>query len=168
VKQLALGGATVSLCLLLSSPLSAQRYLTEGSAGLALGVEGGQGESSVAWQRARTSLWGGLELRVDERPQTGYQARAFVELERRIGVGGEFGVTRHWRAPLQVFAGAITVLAPRTLFGGTLRAHYPMPLSAGASLSPYCAFSALPLGSDLPKGSALFWLNLGVGFSAPL
>ena len=152
-----------------AAPAHAQRWLLDTGLGVATGLEAGAAAEGVAVQRARTQFWAALEGRVDERPEWGYAGRAFVELERALGVGAEFGVVHQLRPPLRLFAGAVWVLAPESLFGATLRVHYSRPLLDGARWVPWIGVSVLPAGSDLPEPrGGLVWLHLGVGVESSL
>jgi hypothetical protein len=163
----AFGLAWMLTAMTVASTVNAQQYLAEGSLALATGLEAGDSGEAVQWQRARTSVWAGLELRVDERPKTGYQGRLFVELERSLGVGAELGVSRALGNHVQGFAGVLAVVAPQTLFGGTVRLAYPWPLEH-VGLLPWISLNALPFGEDAPQQGGVFWLLLGLGATLPL
>jgi len=55
------------------------------------------------------------------------------------------------------------VLAPRTLFGGTVAANYTIPLGKRLGLAIFTSISALPLGTDRPGSGVVVWGLLGVG-----
>lgn len=150
------------------SEVQAQSWLAEGRVGLASGLEGGGGAPGVAWQRSRGQLWASLDGRVDERPKWGYGARAFVELERATGVGLELGWIYNLTGKLRLFAGTVGVVLPQSAVGVTLRGNYRLSLGEDLFLSPMLGLSALPLGEDIPAGSGLVWLTLGVGVELPL
>jgi hypothetical protein len=141
----------------------AEGWLLDGELGVGSGLEGGDpGTGRIRWQRARVRVSAGVELRSDEDADQGYQFRAFSELERRGSVGGEARYV-HWPSQkLGIYAGVLGTIAPETLFGGEFGGRYRIG-GSGAALYIEPSVSALPLGSDLPGSSPLFWVLLNVG-----
>ena len=146
----------------------AQSWVSDVQLGLASGIEGADTGHGVAWQRARLRLIVGLDLGNDETGSEAYGVRSFVELERSLSVGAEVGYVR-WVIPeLSLFFGGVAVLAPRTLFGGTVAANYVFPLGKRLGLAVFSSFSVLPLGSDRPGSGVVVWGLLGVGIRGRL
>ena len=156
----------VVLCL--PTTARAQSWMSDLQLGLATGLEGAGTGSGVGWQRARTRLILSLDLGSDEHAQDAYGVRTFVELERSLSVGGEFGYVR-WVIPeLNFFFGGVAVIAPRTLFGATAAANYTFPLGKRLGLALFTSLSVLPLGSDRPSSGPVMWGLLGIGIRGRL
>ena len=157
--------AALALCAawLCAARAPAQRWIADAHAGLKTGLEGADTGSGVDWQRARTRLVLGLDLGSDEAHFTTLGFRAFVELERSVGVGAELGVM-HWFSPSWgIFGGAAAVIAPETLVGGTANLIYVLPLGESLGLYIDGSVSALPLGSDRPDDGTVLWVLIGIG-----
>jgi hypothetical protein len=156
--------ACIALALVcLATPAKAQGWVTDFSLSVASGLEGADTGAGVGWQRARTRLVFGLELGNDEVGYEAYGIRSFVELERSLAVGLEVGYVRWLYPELNLFFGASSVLAPETLFGGTVALTYLIPLGKKLSLPIWTSFSALPLGTDRPGRGAVVWALIGLG-----
>ena len=152
-----------------SRAASAQAWVSDVHLSVASGIEGADQSIQLGWQRARGRLVLGLDLGVDERGRDAYGFRVFTELERSIAVGAEAGYLLWVLPELNVFVGASSVLAPETLFGGTVAATYVLSLGERLGLGIWTSFSALPLGSDRPEGDGIVvWGLLGVGVRARL
>jgi hypothetical protein len=149
--------------LLLAGPAPAQSWVVDAHAGLKTGLEGADVGGGVDWQRARTRLELGLDFGSDESHFTTIGTRAFVELERSVSVGAELGVMHWFSSKLGGFLGAVAVLTPETLVGGTADVIYVFPLGEGFGLYVDGSVSALPLGSDRPGDGTVLWLLLGLG-----
>lgn len=138
--------------------------MVDGTVAVGTGLEGGDpGTGSVEWERARTRLIAGFDLRSEEQQEDVLGFRAFAELEERGSLGGE---ARYARWIGRAVAGNIFftgTVAPETLFGGGVGASFVLPIGPrfGVALEP--AFAVLPLGSDLPDESLLFWATLSLG-----
>jgi hypothetical protein len=149
----------------LANNAHAEGLLTDGEVGIGTGLEGGDaGKGKIEWQRARTRISAGVEIRSDEDADQGVAFRAFAEIEKRGSVGGEARYVR-WASPtFGLYAGLIGTLAPETLFGGGIGARFLIGKKAGIWIEP--SFNALPLGSDLPGDTILLWalVNGGVRF----
>mgnify|MGYP001408296973 CR=1 FL=1 len=136
----------------------------DGELGVGTGLEGGDdGSGKLAWRRARTRVSAGFELRSDEEADQGYHFRAFAELEKRGGVGGEARFALWPSQKLGLFAGATAVITPETLVGAGVGARFLIPLGKRAGVVVEPAFYALPLGSDLPGDSPVYWALLSAG-----
>lgn len=153
---------------LLAVPASAEEWVYESFLGLGTGLEGGDGgEGTLAWQRARFRLIGGVDFRSSEMPRDGLGVRGVIELERRATLGAELRYSRWLGRGFGAYAGLTGTLAPETLFGATAGVTAVIPLGrAGLFIEP--SFSALPLGSDLPEDSVLLWALLSVGVNVRL
>lgn len=137
----------------------AEGYLIDGEAGLATGLEGGDdGDGELSWRRARTRIVAGAELRSDEGPGTGWGFRAFAEIEKRGSLGAEVRYTLWPSEHFGAFAGATGTVTPETLFGGVFGARFLIPAGKGLSIFLEPSFSAVPVGSDLPGDSPLYWV----------
>ena len=155
--------ATLAL-LWATSAWAGEGWLIDGEAGLATGVEGADpGSGSLEWQRARTRIVAGLQLRTDENESDGTAFRAFAEIEKRGSVGGEARYARWIHPTVGVYAGVIGTIAPETLFGGTFGGHFIIPFGERVGIFVEPSFSAMPLGSDLPGDSVLMWGLLSAG-----
>jgi hypothetical protein len=152
----------------LALPARAEGWQYEGTAALGTGLEGGDaGTGSMNWQRARFRLSLGVDLRSDESDNEGFGVRAVAELEKRGSFGGELRYARFISRGFGAYAGLTGTAFPETLLGATAGAVIVIPLGRPALfLEP--SFSALPLGSDLPEDSVLFWALLNVGINVRL
>jgi hypothetical protein len=146
----------------------AEGWMYEGNVGLGTGLEGSDaGTGSMHWQRARFRLSAGVDLRSDESDDEGYGLRAVAELEKRGSFGGELRYSRFVARGFGAYAGLMGVAFPETLLGATAGATIVIPLGRPALyIEP--SFAALPLGSDLPDDSVLFWALLTVGVNVRL
>lgn len=149
---------------LLATPAKAEGWLIDGELGLSTGLEGGDdGAGEIEWRRARTRVSAGVEMRSDEDADQGYHFRAFAEIEKRGSVGAELRYAL-WPSPkLGVFAGASGTITPETLFGGVIGGRYLLSIGKRAGIYVEPSFSVLPLGSDLPGDTPLYWALLSAG-----
>jgi hypothetical protein len=154
--------------MLLAAPAAAEGWTYESFVGIGTGLEGGDGgDGSLAWQRARFRLSGGIDFRSEEMPRDGVGVRAIVEIERRATLGAELRYSRWLGRGFGAYAGLSGTFAPESLFGGTAGVTALIPLGrAGLFIEP--SISALPLGSDLPDDSVLVWGLLTVGVNVRL
>lgn len=157
-------------CALLCFPRGARAggYFSEVQLGLATGVEGADTGTGIGWQRARTRLIVGADIGNPENGPEAYGVRTFIELERSLALGVELGYVRWFTPRLSLFFGGVAVLAPRTLFGGTVGANYVFPLGERAGLALFSSVSALPLGNDRPDNGVVVWGLLGIGLRGKL
>ena len=89
--------------------------------------------------------------------------RAFVELERATTVGASLRYNFWPAKSLSLFAGFTGVIAPETLAGVEAGSTFVIPLGKKFGLFIEPSLAALPLGSDLPKGSVVVWALLSAG-----
>ena len=62
-----------------------------------------------------------------------------------------------------MFAGATGTITPETLFGGVIGGRYLLSIGKRAGIYIEPSFSVLPLGSDLPGDTPLYWALLSAG-----
>jgi hypothetical protein len=146
-----------------ASHASAQAWVSDVQVGLSTGFEGSDTGIGPQWQRARSRIVVGLDLGNDERSYEAYGARAFIELERGVSVGAELGYVRWFMPQLSFFFGGVAVLAPETLFGGTVAATYVLPMGKHFGIPIWASLNALPFGSDRGNDGVVVWTLLGVG-----
>lgn len=158
--------ALLGVALLLGAPAAgAQTWGLHGLAGATTGVEGGNAaDQGVAYRRARTRVMVGGDAVADEAAYPAFGVRGFVEVEQRVtvGIGAQF--TR-WATPaVGLYVGPRAVLAPETLLGAAGGATFLLPLGRQLFLFAEPEVAAMPLGSDVPRGSVVVWglLSLGV------
>ncbi|HEV8549821.1 MAG TPA: hypothetical protein VGQ57_12350 [Polyangiaceae bacterium] len=159
---------TLLCAMLLALPAHAEGWMYEGFLGVASGLEGGNAAGSMGWQRARLRLSAGVDLRSDEDEVQGIGFRGVFELEQRGSIGAEVRYSRWLGKGFGAYAGVIGTFAPETLVGATLGATILLPFGKRGGLFLEPSFSALPLGSDLPGDSILFWGLLTVGVNVNL
>lgn len=156
--------ALLSLLVMLSpGRASAQTWVSDVQIGLSTGLEGSDTGLGPQWQRARGRIVVGMDLGNSEHGSEAYGARAFIELERTVSVGAELGYVRWFSERINFFFGGVAVLAPETLFGGTVAATYVLPLGDTFGIPIWGSISALPFGSDRGADGVVVWTLLGVG-----
>jgi hypothetical protein len=131
--------------------------------GISTGFEGSDTGLGPQWQRARGRIVVGFDLGNSEHGSEAYGARAFVELERTVAVGGELGYVRWFTPELNFFFGGVAVLAPETLVGGVVAATYVLPMGEKFGIPIWASINALPFGSDRGADGVVVWTLLGVG-----
>jgi hypothetical protein len=147
-----------------SCPARAEGWMMDATAELGTGLEGGDpGGGNIEWRRARTRILAGFDLRSDEDEEQSFGVRAFAELERRGGVGGEVRYERWLGRALGGFVFATGLVAPETLVGAGFGATFVIPFGKRAGFAIEPAFAALPLGSDVPDDSVVMWATLTLG-----
>src|SRR5262249_3165415 len=150
-------------------PARAEGWMYAGFLGLGSGLEGGSaGMDTMSWQRARLHLSAGVDLRSDEDPVQGFGFRGVFELEKRGSIGAELRYSRWLGRAFGAYAGVCGTFVPETLVGGTVGATLLIPFGKRGGLFIEPSFAALPLGSDLPDNSVLFWGLLTVGVNVNL
>lgn len=153
----------------LASPARAEGYLLDGNFGIGSGLEGGDtGTGKLGWRRSRLHITTGIDLRNDESQADALGFRAFAEIEKRATFGGEVRYERWLSHNVGAYGGVIGVVAPETLFGGTVGADVVIPFGKRAGLFLEPSFSVLPVGSDLPSSSPLIWLLFSAGIKLGL
>jgi hypothetical protein len=146
-----------------AKPATAQSWVSDVQVGLSTGLEGSDTGLGPQWQRARGRIVVGFDLGNSETGNEAYGARAFLELERTVAVGGELGYVRWFTPQLNFFFGGVAVLAPETLFGGTVAATYVLPMGKHFGIPIWASINALPFGSDRGDDGVVVWTLLGVG-----
>ncbi len=160
---------TLVCAMLMALPAHAEGWMYEGFFGLGSGLEGGDaGTGSLSWQRARLRLSTGVDFRSDEDQEQGFGVRGVFELEKRGSIGAEIRYSRWLGRGFGGYAAVCGTFAPETLLGGTVGATILLPFGKRGGLYLEPSFSALPLGSDLPGNSILFWGLLTVGVNVNL
>ena len=142
---------------------AAQSWVSDVQIGVSTGLEGSDTGIGPAWQRARSRIVVGFDLGNSEYSNEAYGARAFVELERTMSVGGELGYVRWFMPELSFFFGGVAVFAPETLVGGTVEGKYVLPMGKHFGIPIWASISALPFGSDRGNDGVVVWTLLGVG-----
>jgi len=141
----------------------AQSWVSDVQVGISSGFEGSDTGLGPQWQRARGRIVVGFDLGNSEHGSEAYGARAFVELERTVSVGGELGYVRWFTPQLNFFFGGVAVLAPETLVGGVVAATYVLPMGEKFGIPIWASINALPFGSDRGADGVVVWTLLGVG-----
>lgn len=162
---LAFASAAVATALLCSAGTAhAEGWMVDTTAALGTGLEGGDpGGGDIEWRRARTRLLAGFDLRSDESEEQSLGVRAFAELERRGGVGGEVRYERWLGRALGGYVFATGLIAPETLVGAGFGATFVIPFGKRVGFAIEPAFAALPLGSDVPDDTVVMWATLSLG-----
>jgi hypothetical protein len=142
---------------------SAQTWVSDVQVGVSTGFEGSDTGLGPQWQRARGRIVVGMDLGNSEHGSEAYGARAFIELERNVSLGGELGYVRWFTPELNFFFGGVAVLTPETLFGGVVAATYVLPMGEKFGIPIWASINALPLGSDRGADGVVVWTLLGVG-----
>jgi hypothetical protein len=160
---------TLICAMLLALPARAEGWLYEGFLGVGSGLEGGNaGTNQLSWQLARLRLSTGVDFRSDEDPVQGFGVRGVFELQKRGSIGAEVRYSRWLSNVFGGYAGVCGTIVPETLVGATVGGTLRLPFGKRGGLFIEPSFSALPLGSDLPSGSVLFWGLLTVGVNVNL
>jgi hypothetical protein len=141
----------------------AQSWVSDAQIGVSTGFEGSDTGLGPQWQRARSRIVVGFDLGNSETGNEAYGARAFVEFERTVSIGGELGYVRWFTPSLNFFFGGVAVLEPETLIGGTVAATYLLPIGEHFAVPIWASVSALPFGSDRGNDGVVVWTLLGVG-----
>ncbi len=160
-----LAGAVLA-SLAMTRQARAEELLMDGNFGIGSGIEGGDPGNGMTWRRARLRMIGGVDLRSDEGPADALGLRAFVEIEKRAGVGAEVRYERWMARNFGVWTHLTGMVAPETLFGGGFGCTAIVPFGKKVGLFIEPSFQAMPLGSDTPGDSVLIWglLSAGVRF----
>lgn len=154
--------ATLMAAIFLALPARAEGWFGEGEVGVGTGMEGGDAGGAVAWQRARTRLFGGFELGWTESDRDALGWRFTAELERRLSLGGEVRYVRRFGDVVSAHAGGSCVVVPDSLYGGTLGATFKLPLGPiRLFLEP--SLAAFVAGTDLPRDTVVIWASLNGG-----
>jgi hypothetical protein len=155
--------------MLLALPAHAEGWMYEGFLGVGSGLEGGNaGTKDLSWQLARLRLSTGIDFRSEEDPVQGFGVRGVFELQKRGSIGAELRYSRWISNVFGGYVGACGTIVPETLLGATVGATLRIPFGKRGGLFLEPSFSALPVGSDLPSKSVLFWGLLTVGVNVNL
>ena len=150
------------LAVLLSAhEAKAQQYLIGGSAGLATGLAGGGGATSVL-ERARTRLRVAVDLRVDEFPKDIFVVGMVAELEPHASFGLDLRYMRSVSKKIDLNVGAIGYIFPESLIGPVVGLDYHLVVG-GVELVGGPEFNVFFLGTDLPSDSVVWQALLQVG-----
>jgi hypothetical protein len=152
------------LAIALPSTAHAQQYLPAGSAYLGSGVEGGGRE----FQRSRTRLKVGLELRIDEDPENGLSAAGLLDVAPRTAFGADFRYVRRIGPKFAVSAGGVGYFVPAILVGpcAGLEVRVPTFYKTYLALGPEIAVFAF--GTDLPDRTVIWQALFQAGFRVDL
>jgi hypothetical protein len=143
--------------------------MLDGIAGLGSGLEGGvPGAANIAWGRARTRIIAGFDMRSDEAEKDSIGVRAFAEIERRGGVGGEVRYERWLGRGFGGYLFGTATIVPETLVGAGFGATFVIPFGKRVGLGIEPAFAALPLGTDVPDDSVILWATLSLSLRVGL
>jgi hypothetical protein len=155
--------------MLLALPAHAEKTMIDSELAVGSGAEGGDvGTAQTAWRLARVRLIAGAEFRYDEAVHEGLAVRGFSELEGRTTLGCEVQFRHYVSDWFGVNAGITGLIAPETLVGPSVGARLIFPFGKRVGIFIEPSFAALPLGSDLPKGSVLIWALLAGGVRVSL
>ena len=136
----------------------------EGGSGVALG--GGDGYMVV--QRARTELYLGGTLKLEELPNQEFSVALVADVEPRIALGIE-GQWGFWANKSLLFeAGPSAFFVPETLFGVTGGMRVRVALGKTFSLLPGVKFNGYFAGSDLPNNGVIVSGMLVLGIHAEI
>ena len=153
-----------TLVFLVPSLARAEGWMLDGTTGLTTGLEGGDpGSGDLAWRRARTRIFAGFDMRSDEAEKDSLGFRGFAEIEKRASVGAEVRYERWMSRGVGGFVLASAVIAPETMVGAGFGATFIIPFGKRAGFSIEPAFTAYPLGSDLPDGTVILLGSLSLG-----
>ncbi|AKU94672.1 hypothetical protein AKJ09_01336 [Labilithrix luteola] len=162
VKRLA--AIALGLAALWPRAASAQEYLPAGAVYVGSGIEG----AGRGFQRARTRLRIGGELRVDEAPDEAIFAAVLVDIEPKTAFGGELRYVHTIGSHVAASAGAIAYLAPGTLLGPCAGLEVRVPLASKTYLVAGPEAAVFALGGDLPDNVVVWQALFQLGFRADL
>lgn len=161
----AYGIAVVALGVLLASRAAkAQQYLPAASVQAASGIEGG----GIGFQRSRTRLRVGVELRVDEAPESALVASGIFDIEPRTAFGADLRYVRTLSPLVAVSAGGIGYFVPALLFGPCAGVEIRIPVLKKTYLSVGPELAVFALGSDLPDRTVVWQALFQAGFRVDL
>jgi len=148
----------------LPSLASAQQYLPAASAQAASGIEGG----GSGFQRARTRIRLGLELRLDEAPENAVVAAVLFDIEPRTAFGGELRIVHSISPLIAVGAGGIGYFVPALLFGPCAGVEVRIPILKKTYIAVGPEVAVFALGSDLPDRTVIWQALFQAGFRVDL
>lgn len=150
----------------LSSSVRAEGWLMNGVFALGSGLQGGDpGSGSVQWERARTRVMAGVDLRNDEFMSDGIGFYSFAEIERRATWGAEVRYERWWTPTIGFHISAMGIVLPETMAGPAVGARLGFPIGKKLTFFIEPGFAVFPIGTDLPQGNVILWamFNGGIG-----
>jgi hypothetical protein len=152
-----------------SDEARAEGWLMDGVFAVGTGLQGGDpGNGSVAWRRARTRVFSGIDLRYDESKANGMGFYGFSEIEQQPSLGFEIRYQHWWTPTISFHGGFLGVLFPETLIGMGVGARLGFPIGKKATLFLEPGFAAFPIGSDLPENNVVLWGTLSGGIGVAL
>lgn len=151
-------GATIAVLAFATNRAGAQQYLPAASAHAASGIEGG----GSGFQRARTRIRLGVELRVDESPENAIVGAAIVDVEPRAAAGGELRYFRSISEKVAVGVGGIGYFVPAILLGPSAGVEIRIPIMKKTYVALGPEFAVFAFGSDLPD-RVVIWQALFQG-----
>lgn len=151
-----------------ASLAQAQQYMVGGAAEVMTGVEGGVGSFKIVPQRARTTLRLGGDLSIDEFPKDIVSAAVLLEIEPKASAGLDVRYARLFGNRLTAGVGAIGILLPKSLIGGSFDVQARFRLASRLQLTVGPMINIFVVGSDLPDNSVVWQGMLRVGIHANL
>jgi hypothetical protein len=145
----------------------AQELLLGGSGSGSSGVEGGGGHT-MALQRARTRLRLGVDMRNSEEPKDVLGIGVLLEVEPHTAVGADIRYYRFVDTHFLVDIGAMGIVFPASLFGGTAGLEYRHPIGAKTAFFAGPEVNVFAFGSDLPGGTIIWQGLLQLGLHVDL
>ena len=156
--------AFLALATLAAPRLAAAEELhAVGAADLVAGIEGGGSGYAAGVRRTRTSLRLGLEGFVDDEPKHWFGVGALIELEPRASFGADVRYLLRFRENMVLHAGAVAILAPNNLVGGSFGYAYRLGVGQGVEVNLNPVVNVFFLGGDLPKDTAIWQATLAAG-----
>lgn len=162
----ALCAAAALFAYLCPSRAAAQQYVIGADASISTGAEAGGPFFDV--YRARTRLRLGADVHVDEFPDDVFELGLLAELEPKSSVGADVRYARPFGEHFVLDAGALGIVAPRSLVGVCGGVTYRMPLSKGLQLTLGPETDFYFVGSDLPGGTVIWEVRLVGGVRVQL
>jgi len=144
----------------------AQQYLIGASAAASSGIEGGG--AAGGFQRTRTRVRLGGDLRIDESPDDIFEFAAIAEIEPHSGFGADARYARAAGSHFLVEAGLLGIVAPASLYGVCAGLTFRLPLSKATQLLAGPEADFFFLGSDLPDGTVIWQFRLQGGLRVDL
>jgi hypothetical protein len=144
---------------------SAQEWLISGLADVGGGLEGG-GPANAHFQRARTTVRAGFELRSSEAKSEIWSLAARTELEPHTSFAVEGRYEHLFGKFLVLGIGANAIVLPESMFGITASASYRKSLGKGLELALGPELDVYVFGSDLPDKKPIWQLYFFGGLRA--
>ena len=122
----------------------------------------------MQWERARTRVMAGVDLRNDEFMTDGIGFYSFAEIERRATWGAEVRYERWWTPTIGFHVSAIGVVLPESMVGPAVGARIGFPIGKKLTFFIEQGFAVFPIGSDLPQGNVILWVMVNGGIGVAL